>query len=139
MSKNNLYDVICRCDEETRHVMAMADIMWAFSCAADDDDNTMDLCTIQEGIRHISHTLWNSGNALKAICEELQKISNFAEGSGNMCEETKNDKITTEELIKLFCQLSENDKQTVRNFISSIKSSSNSENADQKRGNFNVC
>ncbi len=106
--------------------MAMADIMWAFSRAADDEDNTdMELCSIQEGIRYIYHTLWNSGNALKAICEELQKISNFAEGSGNLCEETKNDKITTEELINLFCQLSENDKQTVRNFISSIKSSSN--------------
>lgn len=78
MAKNNLHDVICRCDEETRHVMAMADIMWAFSRAADDENNTdMDLCTIQEGMRYIYHTLWNSGNALKAICEELQKISNF--------------------------------------------------------------
>ncbi len=41
----------------------------------------------------------------------------FAEGSGNMCEEARNDKITTEELIKLFSQLSEKDRQTVRNFI----------------------
>lgn len=34
-----------------------------------------------------------------------------------MCEEAKNDKITTEELINLFSQLSEDDKQAVRDFI----------------------
>jgi len=117
MAKNNLYDVICRCCEETHHVKAAADIIWAFSLAADDENNAMELCTIQDGIRHISHTLWNSGNALKEICEELQKISNFAERNGNMFEETENDKITNEELINLFSQLSEEDKQTVRNFI----------------------